>query len=91
MGQTGGLLLSTILFVVWHYLTPFTSAPGFAYPLDTLAGFLGTVVSGLIFGYVFLRTKSILAPWLAHAISQIVFAAVGAVVFKDVLQWLLGG
>jgi membrane protease YdiL (CAAX protease family) len=91
LGRAGGLFLSTGLFVLWHYLAPFASTPGFGYPLNTVAGLLGTAVSGFIFGYVFQRTRSILAPWLAHAISHIAFAAVGAVAFADVLQWLGAG
>jgi len=88
LGRTGGLLLGTGLFLLWHYLAPFASTPGFGYPLNTVAGFLGTMVSGLIFGYVFQRTRSILAPWLAHSMAHIAFAAAGAVVFIDVFQWL---
>jgi len=91
LGGWGGLLLSNVCFLLWHYLVPFAAMPGWSYPLYTVGGFLGTLAAGLVFGYSFQRTRSILAPWLAHGLSQIAFAAVGAVVFSDLAGWLAAG
>ena len=91
VGEPVGLLLCSAGFVLWHYLTPFDQMPGWAYPLNSLTGFLGTLAAGLIYGYSFQRSRSILAPWLAHGLAMIVFAAVGVVTFSELGGWVTGG
>jgi membrane protease YdiL (CAAX protease family) len=87
-GNWGSLILSNLFFLLWHYLAPFSSTPGWAFPLHTLTGSAATLAAGLIYGYSFQRTRNILAPWLAHALAIIVFALVGAVNFSEVLSGL---
>ncbi len=87
-GNWGSLIVSNLFFLLWHYLAPFSSTPGWTFPLHTLTGVTSTLAAGLICGYSFLRTRSILAPWLAHALALVLFALVGAVNLSEALSGL---
>ena len=75
-GRWPGLFLATAAFTAWHYCWPLASQSSF--PLYTLHGLVATFAAGLIYGYSFQRTGSIVAPWLAHALSGIMFVVMGA-------------
>jgi membrane protease YdiL (CAAX protease family) len=75
MGMWRGLVLATLAFTAWHYLWPLASHSSF--PLSTIGGFLATFVAGLIYGYSFQRTQSVIAPWLAHAVAGVIFVIFG--------------
>jgi len=81
LGKVVGLLAATAGFTVWHYCWPLAAES--SVPLTTLGGFAATFGAGLIYGYSFQRTGSILAPWIAHAFSGIMFLFVGAGGFTD--------
>jgi membrane protease YdiL (CAAX protease family) len=83
LGRWGGLLITNVLFTLWHYLAPMAGSSASSFPLNTLLGFAATFVAGLIYGYVFQRTRNILAPWLAHALALVTFIAVGAMVLIE--------
>jgi membrane protease YdiL (CAAX protease family) len=81
LGKGIGLLVATAGFTVWHYCWPLAAQSSF--PLYTLHGFVTTFGAGLIYGYSFQRTGSIVAPWLAHGFAGIMFVSVGAGSFID--------
>jgi membrane protease YdiL (CAAX protease family) len=81
LGRGAGLLVATIVFTLWHYLWPLAAHSRF--PLHTLRGLLATFAAGLAYGYSFQRTGNILAPWLGHALSGIVFVLMGAGSFGE--------
>jgi len=71
----GANILQAVLFGLWHLAWPaFRLLTG----QITLAGsisqavviVLGSTVSGLAYGYLYLRTDSLWAPWLAHTINN---------------------
>ena len=76
LGKWPGLLAATAAFTAWHYCWPLATQSSF--PLYTLQGFVATFAAGLIYGYSFQRTRSMVAPWLAHALSGIMFVLMGA-------------
>jgi membrane protease YdiL (CAAX protease family) len=76
LGKGIGLLAATAALAVWHYCWPLAGQSSF--PLYTLYGFVATFAAGLIYGYSFQRTGSIVAPWLAHAFAGIMFVFIGA-------------
>ncbi|MBT3338990.1 MAG: CPBP family intramembrane metalloprotease [Anaerolineae bacterium] len=78
LGNLWGLLLSNLGFTLWHYCAPFDTSP---VPLNSAVGFLATFAAGLVYAYVFQRTRNIVAPWLAHLLTGIVFVLVGAMDF----------
>ena len=84
LGKWMGLLVATAAFTAWHYCWPLAAQTSF--PLHTLHGFVATCAAGLIYGYSFQRTGSIVAPWLAHAFSGITFVFIGAGSFVGQLQ-----
>ena len=76
LGRGIGLLVATAAFTAWHYCWPLAAQSSF--PLYTLHGLVATFAAGLIYGYSFQRTGSIVAPWLAHAFAGIMFLFMGA-------------
>ena len=81
LGKHWGLLISNLAFTAWHYLSPIVDLSEF--PLRSWAGLISTFLAGLAYGYAFQRSQSIIAPWLGHAISGIIFLIIGAM---DLLQ-----
>jgi membrane protease YdiL (CAAX protease family) len=75
-----GILTATICFTVWHYCASFVGRT--AVPLDTPIGFVSTFGAGLVYAYVFHRTRNVLSPWLAHTITGIVFILIGTMDFS---------
>jgi membrane protease YdiL (CAAX protease family) len=68
-------MLQAALFAAWHlvwplkaYLAGDTSAAGILAQTATLL--LGTFVAGLVYGYLFWRTDSLWAPWIAHFLNN---------------------
>jgi len=84
LGKWWGLLISTTCFTVWHYLSPIVDLATF--PLESTGGIISTFAAGLAFGYAFQLSKNIIAPWLGHLISGIVFIIIGAMNFVQVIQ-----
>jgi membrane protease YdiL (CAAX protease family) len=84
LGKWWGLVISTICFTVWHYLSPIVDLATF--PLESMGGIISTFAAGLAFGYAFQMSKNIIAPWLGHLISGIVFIIIGAMDFVQVIQ-----
>ena len=75
MGRWLGLLAATGAFTAWHYCWPLASQSSF--PLFTLQGLAATFAAGLVYGFSFQRTGNIVAPWLGHAFSGIIFVTIG--------------
>jgi len=84
LGKWRGLIISTACFTAWHYLSPIVDLTTF--PLLSTEGIISTFAAGLAFGYAFQMSKNIIAPWLGHLISGIVFIIIGAMDFVQVIQ-----
>lgn len=80
LGAWPGLLAALACFTLWHFALPIFG-PQSAFPMFTFRGILGTVISGFIYCYLFLRTRSLIAPSLAHALAGITFVVIGAATF----------
>jgi membrane protease YdiL (CAAX protease family) len=79
LGASWGLLVATLGFTGWHYLLPIFGASAMSsFPLYSARGFAATFAVGLLYGYGFQRTRSIVTPWLAHALAGIMFVALGS-------------
>ncbi len=81
LGTWWGLLAATVCFTLWHYFAPFVGRT--TVPLDTPIGVLSTFGAGLMYAFAFQRTRSIIAPWLAHVLTGIAFIVVGAMDFTQ--------
>ncbi len=74
-----GLVFSGLLFSLrWRWLAVVLSGLVFActhssYPLFLQAG---VGVAGVVFSLVYLRTGSILAPWIAHELSDVILDSI---------------
>lgn len=71
-------LAQAALFSVWHFVWPLKSfLTGKATLIGTLAEAAllgsGTLVSGFAYGYLYYRTGSLWAPWLAHTLNNTAF------------------
>ena len=84
LGKWMGLLLSNVSFTAWHYLSPIVVLAPF--PLKSWVGLISTFIAGLVYGYAFQRTENIIAPWLAHSISGVLFIVFGAMDLIQVIK-----
>jgi membrane protease YdiL (CAAX protease family) len=84
LGEWWGLIIANVCFTLWHYVSPIADAAPM--PLGTVLGVGSTFVAGLAYGYGFMKSKSMVAPWLGHAISGIVFVMVGAMDFIQAMR-----
>jgi uncharacterized protein len=81
LGQLGsrlhwrvGLLVSSVLFGLWHVLpawaintvNPVLRSSGMSRPLAVLGAVLSTGVAGLFMGWIRIRARSLLAPIMLH-------------------------
>jgi membrane protease YdiL (CAAX protease family) len=80
-GRWGGLIVTTVCFVVWHFISPFQGTPGALLDIASISSILTMVGMGLAFGYSFQRTGNIVAPWLAHAMMGVALVSVGGMTF----------
>lgn len=68
LGQWKALLLSGVIWGIWH--APTTILHGYNFPLHPYLGVLvmtvGCMLLGVIFGWIYLKTRSPWAPALAH-------------------------
>jgi membrane protease YdiL (CAAX protease family) len=64
LGKWPGLLVASVSFAVWHLCPAIEQAE--IVPIRSVSGMMFTTGTGLVFGYIFCRTRSIWAPWLAH-------------------------
>ena len=83
-GKWKGLLIANVFFTAWHYLSPIVDLAPF--PLRSWAGLISTFFAGLVYGYVYQRSENIIAPWLAHAISGILFIVFGTMDLTQVMN-----
>jgi membrane protease YdiL (CAAX protease family) len=78
-GKLIGLSVTALCFALWHYLPAFETSPtGVAIRLTSVYGFLTLLGLGLVWGYVFQRTRNIIAPWIAHTLAIIGLITTGA-------------
>lgn len=71
-------LLQAALFGVWHAVWPLKSLvtgeiTAGAAAAEAIGLVLTTTAAGLVFGYLFFKTGSLWAPWLAHTIHNSAF------------------
>lgn len=81
LGKWGGLGLTTFAFTLWHFFPQLEGTSTSTVPLGSMLGIVSIFLAGLLFGYIFLRTQNILAPWLAHAIGGIALVLIGEMSF----------
>ena len=55
-------------------------------PIISVFGMGFTIVMGLVFGYVFRRTGSIVAPWIAHVLAGLTLVLSGAMTFVQYVE-----
>jgi len=71
----GAILLQAGLFAVWHLNWPLrmlldgTASPGQA-AFEALGLLVGTGISGIVYGYLYLKTDNLWAPFLGHTINN---------------------
>ena len=84
LGLWPGLVVTSVGFAVWHLCPPFEQAQ--IVPIMSVFGMAFTTVMGLVFGYVFRRTGSIVAPWLAHVLAGLTLVFSGAMTFVQYVE-----
>ena len=69
---------TSLAFSLWHLFPPFEGTATSTISVSSAGGILTSLGMGLAFGYIFQRTRNIVAPWLAHALMVAATIAVGA-------------
>ena len=77
-------MVTSVGFAVWHLCPPFEQAQ--IVPITSVFGMAFTTVMGLVFGYIFHRTGSIVAPWLAHVLAGLTLVLSGAMTFVQYVE-----
>lgn len=81
IGKWTGLFVTSLCFMVWHFLPPFEGTATSVVPITSVGGILSTFGLGMLWGYLFQRTENIVAPWLAHALAGIALVLIGMMSF----------
>lgn len=68
-GRSPGILATSLAFAVWHFFPPLEGTATATLPVTSLAGVASALGLGVVMGYVYDRTGSLLAPWLGHAVA----------------------
>jgi membrane protease YdiL (CAAX protease family) len=85
LGGWPGLALASVAYAVWHLFPSFGDKATTSLPATTWLGAAATLFAGLVFGYVFMRTRNIVAPWLAHGIAGVTLVVIGVMRFGSIV------
>ena len=81
LGKWWGLVVTSLAFTLWHFFPQFEGTMTTTLPLSSPIGIASIFAAGLLFGYIYQRTDSIIAPWLAHALGGIALVLMGRMSF----------
>ena len=71
----------------WQVIITSAVVRGCYHLYQGFGGFLGNLVMGLVFGWVYTRTRRVMPLVVAHAVLDVV-AFVGYALLRDRLAWL---
>ena len=76
------LILSSLLFMLWHLMPPFQQDSTTQIYIDvaSLMGCLSTFILGILCGIAYIKSRRIVAPWLTHTIAGMTLVFLGKVV-----------
>jgi len=88
LGSVKALVLTSFLFMLWHLMPPFQSGPMTQISIDvqSLLGMLATFILGLMCGIAYIKSRRLLAPWLAHTIAGTTLVILGKVVLFTYIE-----
>ncbi|MDH5792509.1 MAG: CPBP family intramembrane metalloprotease [Candidatus Bathyarchaeota archaeon] len=85
-GPFNSAVLTSLLFMFWHWLPPFSESGGTSLNVISLPGSISTFLLGMACGVAYWRTRRLLAPWLAHTIAGATITALGKVSFLQMIE-----
>lgn len=68
-GRGPGIIATAVAFALWHFFPPLEGTNTATLPVTSPVGVATALGLGLVMGYVYDRTGSLLAPWLGHAVA----------------------
>lgn len=80
-GKPFGLVITSLLFTLWHFFPQFENTSTSLLPISSPVGILSTILAGFLFGYIYQKTENIIAPWIAHALGGIALVLIGMMTF----------
>jgi membrane protease YdiL (CAAX protease family) len=84
LGLWPGLIVTSTSFALWHLCPAFEEAQ--IVPIASGSGMLFTTAMGMVYGYVFQRTRNIVAPWAAHVLAGLTLVLTGAMTFVQYVE-----
>lgn len=85
-GPVGAASITSLLFMIWHWLPPFLESGDVSLNLASVAGCFSTFMLGLSCGLAYLKTRRLMAPWLTHTIAGITITALGRITFVQIID-----
>jgi membrane protease YdiL (CAAX protease family) len=85
-GAFGATILTSLFFMIWHWLPPFLGSGDTSLNLVSIMGSISTFLLGLACGVAYWKTRRLLAPWLAHTIAGVTIIALGRVSFVQFIE-----
>lgn len=81
IGASRGLFLTSLLFMFWHLMLPFQEGPITQTTIEVVSimGCVATFLLGLVCGTAYVKSRRLLAPWLAHTIAGLMLVFLGKV------------
>jgi membrane protease YdiL (CAAX protease family) len=86
VGPIGAATITSLLFMIWHWLPPFSESGDVSLNLASVAGCFSTFMLGLSCGLAYLKTRRLMAPWLTHTIAGITITALGRITFLQIID-----
>lgn len=71
LGRVPGLVAASAAFALWHLFPPLEGTATATLPVTSLLGVVSAFGLGLVMGYIYDRTGSLVAPWLGHAVAGV--------------------
>ena len=81
LGRWPGLVAAALAFAGWHYFPPLEKTMTSTLPVSTPLGTVSAVALGLLMGYVYDRSRNMVAPWLGHALAGMALVLTGTLSF----------
>ena len=85
-GPIGAATITSLLFMIWHWLPPFSESGYVSLNLTSITGCFSTFMLGLSCGLAYLKTRRLMAPWLTHTIAGVTIIALGRITFVQFID-----
>lgn len=88
VGTFGAIIMTSLVFMIWHWFPPFLESGNTSLNLISLVGSISSFLLGLACGVAYSKTRRLLAAWLTHTIAAVTTFFLGKVVFVQFPEYV---